>query len=91
MNSPAETKGNLSAIDLSCAVMDIPKRPLDFTLLLHLSSALGLMHTGRGQKRTQPLSYDRVLHGINNWVRFIEPGDGVTTVSVSSSAYVNKR
>ena len=91
MNSPAATKGNLSAIDLALCVMDSPQRPLDFTLLLHLRNAPGLEPMRAGARSARNLypttgSYLEEKH----WVRFIEPGDGVTMVSVSSSADVNK-
>lgn len=89
MNSTAATKSGLSVIDLALCVMDSPRRPLDFTLLFHLSAAPGIEALRVGARSARNLypttaSYIEEKH----WVRFIEPGDGVNVVSVSPSADV---
>ena len=86
MKSQATSKGRLSAIDLVFSVMDSPRRPLDFTLLFHLKGAPGLeaLRAGaRSARNFYPATGSYIYK--QHWVRFIEPGDGVTAVSVSSS------
>jgi hypothetical protein len=91
MNSLLAARGNLSAIDLALAVMDSPQRPLDFTLLFHLRNAPGLEALRVGARSARYL-YPTTGSFIDEkcWVRFTEPGDGVTTVAVSSSADVTR-
>ena len=66
--------------------MDSPRRPLDFTLLLHLKDAPGLeaLRTGaRSARNFYPATGSYI--DKQHWVRFIEPGDGVAAISVSST------
>ena len=92
MNSIATTRGTLSAIDLALCVMDSPQRPLDFSLLFRLRNAPGLAALRAGANSARNL-YPTTGSYIDekSWARFAEPGDGVTTVAVSSSADVTKK
>ena len=86
MNSPSPNTGRLSTIDLAFSIMDNQRRPLDFTLLFHLTEAPGLEALRAGASSARNFfpatgSYIEKQH----WVRFAEPSDGVTAVSVSST------
>jgi len=84
--SQVTSKGRLSAIDLIFSVMDSHQRPMDFALLLHLKDTPRLDAVRRGARSARNL-YPATGSYIDkdHWARFIEPGDGVAAVSVSSS------
>ncbi len=86
MMSQVTSKGRLSAIDLIFSVMDSHQRPMEFTLLLHLKDTPRLDAVRRGARSARNL-YSATGSYIDkdHWARFIEPGDGVAAVSVSSS------
>ena len=91
MNSHITSTGRLSTIDLVFSIMDSQRRPLDFTLLFHLKEAPGLEALRAGARSARNFypatgSYIDKQH----WVRFIEPGDGVAAISVSSTEELTK-
>src|SRR5687768_8013055 len=92
MNSHITSTGQLSTIDLAFSIMDSQRRPLDFTLLFHLKDAPGLDALRAGARSARNFfpatgSYIDRQH----WVRFVEPGDGVAAISVSSTEELTQR
>jgi hypothetical protein len=66
--------------------MDSPQRPLDFTLLFHLSEAPSLEALRRGAKSARnlyPTTGSRIQG--ERWLRFTEPPDGITSATTTSS------
>src|SRR5688572_12447188 len=85
------TTGQLSTIDLAFSIMDSQRRPMDFTLLFHLKNAPGLDALRAGARSARNFfpatgSYIEKQH----WVRFVEPADGVSAISVSSTEELTK-
>ncbi len=67
-------------------MMDTPRRPLDFALLLHLKNAPGLeaLRTGaRSARNLYPATGSHIDE--QHWIRINEPGDGISVISVSST------
>src|SRR5687767_6747198 len=85
MNSPTPNTGRLSTIDLAFSIMDNQRRPLDFTLLFHLTEAPGLEALRAGARSARNV-FPATGSYIDNqhWVRFVEPSDGVSAISASS-------
>jgi hypothetical protein len=86
MNSQANSNGRLSVIDRIFSIMDSDRRPLDFTLLLHLKNAPGLeaLRTGaRSARNLYPTTGSKIDQ--QHWVRRSEPGQGISAISVFST------
>ncbi|HYJ85197.1 MAG TPA: hypothetical protein VEW46_04015 [Pyrinomonadaceae bacterium] len=91
MNSQTNVKGPLSVIDRVFSMMDSQRRPLDFTLLLHLKNAPGLeaLRTGaRSARNLYPATGSYIDQ--QHWIRLSQPGDGISVISVSSTADLAK-
>jgi NRPS condensation-like uncharacterized protein len=91
MKSQATSTGRLSTIDLAFSIMDSQRRPLDFTLLCHLKDApdLDALRAGaRSARNFFPATGSYI--DKHQWVRFTEPEDGVSAVSVSSTEELTK-
>ena len=86
MNSQTNGNGQLSVIDRVFSMMDSPRRPLDFSLLLHLKNAPGVEALRRGARSARNL-YPATGSFINeqHWIRLNDPGDGISVISVSST------
>lgn len=83
MNPRAAGESRLATIDLLFCLLDAPRRPLDFTLIFHLSEAPSveaLRAGARSARNFYPTTGSRVVG--RRWVHFDEPGDGLTPVSV---------
>lgn len=86
MNSQTNGNCQLSIIDRVFSMMDSPRRPLDFTLLLHLKNASGFESLRTGARSARNLypatgSYIDEKH----WIRISKPGDGISEIAVSST------
>ncbi len=80
-----ESCATLSTLDLIFSVMDSPRSPLDFTLLLQLKESPGLVALRAGAisaRNRYPTTGSYI--DKKQWVRFPEPGDGVRLVSTLS-------
>jgi len=91
MNSETNSDSRLSVIDRIFSLMDSQRRPLDFTLLLHLKNAPGLeaLRTGaRSARNLYPATGSYIDQ--QHWSRIREPGAGVSVLSVSSSEHLVK-
>jgi hypothetical protein len=87
MTRAAATAGELAAIDFALSIMDSPRRPLDFTLLFHLSEAPSLESLRAGAKSARnlyPTTGSRIQG--DRWLRLSEPVGGITSATTTSSA-----
>ncbi|HLL74245.1 MAG TPA: hypothetical protein VK421_03195 [Pyrinomonadaceae bacterium] len=83
MSRRADSAGRLSTIDLLFSLLDDQRRPFDFTLIFHLRESPGVeaLRAGAASARNfYPTTGSRVVN--KRWVRFDEPGEGLTAVSV---------
>ena len=80
-----ESCGKLSTLDLIFSVMDRPRSPLDFTLVLQLkkSPSLVALRAGAISARNRYPTTGSCIDK-KQWVRFPKPGDGVRLVSTLS-------
>jgi hypothetical protein len=85
MNAIATT-GKLAPIDLALAIMDHPRRPLDFTLIFYLNGGPSLDALRAGAKSARNLypATGSFIKG-KQWVRSTEPGDQISAVVVASN------
>jgi hypothetical protein len=66
--------------------MDSPRRPLDFTLLFHLSEAPSVAAMRAGAKSARNLYPTTGSHiQGERWLRFAEPSDGITSATTTAS------
>ena len=86
MNSQTNSKGELSVIDRLFSIMDSHRRPLDFTLLLHLKNSPGLEALRSGARSARNLYPATGSHiDQQHWIRSNDPTDSISVVSVSST------
>jgi hypothetical protein len=86
-----ESCGKLSTLDLIFSVMDSPRSPLDFTLVLQLKKSPSLVDLRAGAisaRNRYPTTGSYI--DKKQWVRFPEPGDGVRRVSTLSDGETTK-
>jgi hypothetical protein len=86
MTRPAATMGELAPIDFALSIMDSPRRPLDFTLLFHLSDApsLDALRAGAKSARNVYPTTGSHIQG-ERWLRCAEPPDGITSATTTLS------
>jgi hypothetical protein len=91
MSSNSSTIGKLSTLDLIFSVMDSPRAPLDFTLVLQLKNSPGLvaLRAGAMSARNRYPTTGSYIHK-KEWVRFPEPEDGLRLVSTFSDGDTTK-
>jgi|GEM_PF-737415 len=80
--SASAAGGRLSTIDLLFSVLDDPRRPFDFALLLDLDDAPAadaLRAGARSARALYPTTASRIAG--KRWTPFAEPGDGLAEVS----------
>jgi hypothetical protein len=86
MNSQPNSNGRLSVIDHVFSIMDSPRRPLDFTLLLHLKKVPGLEALRAGATSARNLYPATGSHiDQQHWIHLSKTGDGLSVISVSST------
>ena len=91
MNSQTNSKGELSVIDRLFSIMDSNRRPLDFTLLLHLRNSPGIEALRSGARSARNLFPATGSHiDQQQWIRSSEPADSIPVVSVSSTNSFDK-
>ncbi len=76
---------SLSPLDLILCVMDSPKRPLDFTLVLHVKKAPNIeaLQAGARSARNRYPATGSYIDG-KQWAHFAEPAVGVAAAEATS-------
>ncbi len=91
MKSQSSGGGNLSTIDFVFAVVDSPRRPLDFTLILHLKPppSFEALRAGASSARNLYPTTGSYIEK-NNWRRFTRSSADVEAVLAPSTLDVTK-
>ncbi len=91
MSAQSTDTAGLSTLDRILYVMDSPRRPLDFSLVLHVKKApdMKALEAGARSARNRYPATGSYIDG-KQWVRFTEPAAGVATVEATCDEAITR-